>query len=646
MRICIMKKKPILISLNTRHTHAGLACAMLQGFWQRVHGRCPIDRIDHDLNMGTDALVQELILRNPPLVGFSTYIWSLHQVLAVSGALKAAHPETFILLGGPEVGHRADAILRDHPWVDAIIRGEGEAAFEELMLRFTSGTGIAGVAGVSHRRGSEIIHEADRPFIEDLDTIPSPFQLGLYGKGNGFTYYEASRGCPYRCSYCLSSVTGPWRSFSLDRVFADIDWFVASDYQQVRFADRTFNQDPKRAAAVLRHILQRQTGRIQFHLELKADILNQELLDLLGEAPPDLFHLEIGVQTTDPATLRAVSRAPNVELLAEKIRQLRTHTRCHIHLDLLAGLPGETFDLFLRSLDEALSWNPDTVQVGWVKVLRGTALEENVRKGELACSPMPPYAVVKTHWLSAEDLVLIQDIGKMVEGIGNSGRFRRTLDTLVSTCFQGAPSAMYRALAHFWRETKRPFYQFGPDAVRDGLTLFIAGLDCPDPILRTLQDLIRHEHRLTQKVPSGAAGPAPSFPKCGDTPAFKLVPGHRVFWYETDPLTRPDRDAAKTDPAMVYPIVYFHETDLSKTPHTEVLDLPLPDRFVLAGAAAGAGLLSIATAWTNAGFDPEPTSAWQEREARLLAAGRLFDPAARRKPRSSDDARPARGHGE
>lgn len=626
-------KNPILVSLNTRHTHAGLACAMLQGFWQRVPDRRQIDRIDHDLNMGTDSLAQELILRSPLLVGFSTYIWSLHHVLAVSGALKAACPDTFIILGGPEVTHQDEFLMKRHPWIDAVIRGEGEATFEELMLRLESGSGFSGVAGLTHRKNDEIIREPDREFISDLDIIPSPFQLGLYGRGNGFTYYEASRGCPYRCSYCLSSVNGPWRSFSLDRVCADLDWFIDSDYKQVRFADRTFNQDTRRAAAIIRHILDHHKGNVQFHLELKADILDDELLALLGQAPADLFHLEIGVQTTDPQTLKAVSRAPDVVRLAENIKRLRARTKCHIHLDLLAGLPGETYTLFLASLDEAISWKPDTVQVGWVKILRGTALERNVEAGELVCAPLPPYAVVRTNWLSAEEMVKVQDIGKIVEGIGNPGRFGLTLDTLMRMRFKNVPSAMYESLATFWRTNRKPFYQFGPEAVRDGLALFIASLELSMSEQAIITDILSHEYRLTQKVPSGKSLPAPAFPT-GETGAkLRLVPGLRVFWYSTDPLAEHSFPVPSALPEHPWPVVYAHETDLSKTPRTVVPALSLMDRFLLAGTAEGAGLDAIASAWKSLGYAEQPLSVWQAQETSLLVAGLLFDPKLRRKPR-------------
>ncbi|NLI79397.1 MAG: DUF4080 domain-containing protein [Candidatus Riflebacteria bacterium] len=539
------------------------------------------------MNRGYDSLLAELLRRRPTFVAFAAYIWSLPMAISLSGALAAAFPGVRIIFGGPEASFAAPELLQAHPWIEAVVRGEGEATFEDLLNRILAGSALEGIPGLSLRVGGGIRQEPDRPLLDPLDSLPSPFQMGLFGRGTGFTYYESTRGCPYRCAYCLSSVLGPLRAFSLERVKADLDWFFQSDFTQVRFADRTFNQNPRRAAAIVEHILRGNQRQMGFHFELKADALEDAFIDLLAEAPPGMFHLEIGVQSTHMPTLEAVNRVSDLERLTATVHRLREKTRCHIHLDLLAGLPKEDFSAFRRSLDDGFRMRPTTIQVGLVKVLKGTALEESVQRGELAYAPSPPYAVVRSAWLRPEEIVTIQEIGKLVEGVHNPGRFANSLRFLIRRAFAGSPALFFERLAGFWRTTGRLFHSFGPEGVTQGLLEFARGLTLAPPIETGFEALLQHDFRLTQKVPSGRPGPVPTFPRSGVPPRWKLAPGLRVFWYPVDILALLQSDettdqAAEEAPA---PAIYGYETDLSMVPRTRSLDLPLAERLVLAFVA-------------------------------------------------------------
>ncbi|RCK77844.1 MAG: Fe-S oxidoreductase [Candidatus Ozemobacter sibiricus] len=631
-------------------------------------GRPPLTRLDLDMNRGFDALAQELILLRPTVAAFASYIWSQPLAVALAGALKAAFPEVCIIFGGPEASFGAPDLLQNHPWIDLVIKGEGEVTFEEVLLRVLAREDCAGIPGVVRRLGPPSappppsgsrspssteqgaptwVMEPDRPPIQTLDSIPSPFQSGLYGKGHGFTYYESTRGCPYRCAYCLSSVLGPLRSFSLDRVKADLDWFFASDFTQVRFADRTFNQDPARAAAIIEHILRGNTRQIGFHFELKADTLDERLIDLLGEAPPDLFHLEIGVQSTHHPTLAAVDRRSDLSRLRENVIRLRERTRCHVHLDLLAGLPQEDLPAFRRTLDDAFRMRPSTIQVGLVKVLKGTALATAARRGDLAHAPQPPYAVVRTRWLDPAEVVRIQDIGKLVEGIHNPGRFSASLAFLIREAYNNSPSSFYEALADFWRKSGRPFYQFGPEAVAEGLRTFVAAQpEVTDQHRRAFEALLAHEARLAQKVPSGPPGPRPAFPAPTRSPTWRLAPGLRIFWYPTDPLAllatstaqvppqeRPRSWAASCHPA---PVVYQYETDLSRPPRTIALDLPLRERLVLAFIDLDLAPESFSAAAQLVGQGETPPQEWTQALDVVKEKGFVWN--VQRLPKSSRSA--------
>ncbi|MFZ2955334.1 MAG: DUF4080 domain-containing protein [Candidatus Ozemobacteraceae bacterium] len=623
----------VLAAINTRHTHSSLSLACLQSFWNRIPGRTPIVHLDFDMNRGTEALIQELILLRPRFLGFSVYIWSLISTLAVSGAVKAALPDTRIIFGGPEVSFDTERLMKENPWIDGIVRGEGEETFEMILERFLKNESWDGIEGFTHRKGGEIVVEPERPVLRNLDALPSPFLDGMYGTGQGFTYYEASRGCPYRCTYCLSSVLGPVRHFSLERVKKDLDWFMKSDFTQVRFADRTFNQDIERAGAVVQHILENNTRQVAFHFELKADLLTDEFIDLLGKGAPGLFHLEIGVQSTYEPALDAVGRKTDLVKLAERIQALRERTGCHIHLDLLAGLPGEDFARFKQTLNDAHAWQPSSIQVGLVKVLKGTALCRHVERGELFCAPYPPYAVQRSKWLTAEEVIRCVDIAKMVEGIGNAGRFSRTLQFLSRGIFSGNWAEMYQALAAFWRESGKTFHSFGPEVVRDGLSSFIGSLRLSAENDARSRALILHEYRLNQKVPSGKLGPQPQTPSLGDKPLDKRRSGLKPFWYFGDPLEMEVSDFQRLSehPAscLATPVIYSYQTDLSLPPETQVLNLPLVERFVLALLDQVSSLAMLVEAWKNTGRTECPEAAFKDALDKLRAAGLLYQPRTR-----------------
>jgi len=574
-------KNIILVGLNTRHTHSSLALASLQAFWNRLPGRQQINRLDFDLNQNLDSLINELILRKPTMVGFSTYIWNLHQTVTTAGSIKAAFPETLILLGGPEVSFQSRLIMQRYPWVDVVVRGEGEKTLEDLILHHLDDFEIEKIQGIDYRENDRLYSTTDRPLIENLDVIPSPFQIGIYGLGKGFTYYESSRGCPFKCSYCLSSVLGNVRYFSLERVFADLDWFMKSEYTQIRFADRTFNLDQKRALRIIEYIIRNNKKRINFHFEIKADILSDEIIDLFAQAPADFFHLEIGVQSTHSPALQAVARTADLENAGRKIRQLINRTKCHIHLDLLAGLPHEDFKNFKKTLNETFSWTPTSIQVGMVKVLHGTSLENAVKSGDISCAPLPLYQVVKSRWLDPDELILILDMGKLVEGIFNPGKFKNTLLLLARFIFDGDLSNLFEHLARYWRGTGKPFFQFSPDNIYRAILDYVSNTALAQPLKMAIESMLLHEFRLTQKVPSGKSAETNHVSKEHAKAQYKLRPGLKSFWYEIDPLTimeQKDIQAIVIKPA---PVIYSYETDLSRIPNTFIIAKSLRDRLVL-----------------------------------------------------------------
>lgn len=346
----------------------------------------------------TDIL-REIYDENPKIILFSVYIWNVEITFKLIKELKKLLPTTKVVIGGPEVMYRKNSILSEHPEIDTVLIGDGETAIAEYL-------GI----------------ETSLPDNCSLDHIPFPYNdADIENSRNQIIYYESSRGCPFSCSYCMSSIEKQVRYFSLERVIQDIDYFMKHKVKLVKFVDRTFNLDKERYYSIWEHIINNHNGITTFHFELSGDLLTKEDLALLKKSPPNAIQLEAGVQSSHLPTLQAIKRYTNLEKLQSNMAQIKDNI--HLHVDLIAGLPLEDLETFGKSFDYAMSLNPNMLQLGFLKILSGTEMEQiaNATTGYLYLS-VPPYEVTATPWLSFEDICLLKDIDKTVDIYFNSGR--------------------------------------------------------------------------------------------------------------------------------------------------------------------------------------------------------------------------------
>ncbi|PKL39483.1 MAG: hypothetical protein CVV41_20820 [Candidatus Riflebacteria bacterium HGW-Riflebacteria-1] len=631
----------IAAAINTRHTHSALALAYLKAYWQTDPERPEMAICEYDLNQTNEGIIADLILKSPDILAFSVYIWSLSRTLDIAGAVKAALPDTIIVLGGPEVSYNSEMLMQRYGYLDFIIRGEGEVSFAELLTAIIAGNATNDIAGITWRNGTNIQTNPDRELIADLDIIPSPFQAGFYKEKHSFTYYEASRGCPSKCSYCLSSVLGRLRHLSVERVEADLDWFFNSDYRQVRFADRTFNHDRARARRIISYIKANNHRNINIHFEIQADFLSEDIIELLADAPEGMFHLEIGVQSTNPIALAAVNRRFDLAVLKDRVLQLRKRTKCYLHLDLLGALPYDSLGDFLKSLDDVWLLEPHSIQISLVKVLRGTPLESSSESLELFSMPAPPYTILRTRWLNSSETIHIQDIGKLVEGIYNCQRYPKSLSYIVKHLFSGSASCFFSRLADYWRDSGLQFYNFSPENIARYLQAFVENMDSTSTAARMLPSLLEHELRMTQKVPV-SSNPAvnPLFENVVRKTHYRLQAGCKALWYEYDPLLLSAEQLDQAATLSPVPVIYRFEKDLSLTPDVEVLEPGHCGSFIMAAVQARSEQAGWAPTWQRL-WPNLPVPNFAEALEKLVESGLLYEQAGAQNNirRSSDEIR-------
>jgi radical SAM superfamily enzyme YgiQ (UPF0313 family) len=383
-----------------------------------------------NINQPYSTVVRGIYESGADMVLFSTYIWNRDFVFRVAAETRQVCPNILIGMGGPEVSWSSRQTFGECASVDFLVCGEGEESFCDLIDRVNHGENIEGTPGIRTRKTDTFI---PRKMIQDLDDIPFPYTSAVmdFDAENRIVYYESSRGCPFSCAYCLSSIDKSIRYYSLERVLSDIDFFIDNGIPLVKFVDRTFNLDPTRYMAIWEHIRERHNGKTLFHFEIAAEFLSEEALTFLQTMPEGSIQFEIGIQSINAKTLETVGRPAHPDALAKKIRAIPEHI--HVHVDLIAGLPHEDIESFSRSFNYAFDLHPGMLQLGFLKILSGTEMEKLAKAmPEYIYSPTPPYEVLSSPSVSYEDMLMLKDIEHIVDSWYNSGLMKKTLEEIVS----------------------------------------------------------------------------------------------------------------------------------------------------------------------------------------------------------------------
>ncbi|MEG0214582.1 MAG: B12-binding domain-containing radical SAM protein [Hungatella sp.] len=456
--------KFLLVAINAKYIHSNLGVYSLQAYAaQRLAEQASswtIEIGEYTINHQMELILKDIYRRKPDAIGCSCYIWNIGYMRDLIRDLHKLRPKMQIWLGGPEVSYDAAQVLRDEPGVTGIMVGEGEETFAQLMESYGHGAADCetlpapawyGVNGLVFR-GSDgaIVTNPIRP-VMDMSRIPFAYR-NLDGFEHKIIYYESSRGCPYSCSYCLSSIDKAVRFRDLSLVKTELDFFLEHRVSQVKFVDRTFNCKKSHALAIWSYILEHDNGITNFHFEISADILEEEELAIMRQMRPGLIQLEIGVQTSNPQTIREIRRTMDLDKLRSIVSWINQGHNIHQHLDLIAGLPYEGYESFVRSFHEVYAMRPEQLQLGFLKVLKGSYMAEMAEAYELIYQSRPPYEVLSTKWICYEELLRLKAVEEMVEVYYNSGQFRRTIESLEGE-FSSA-FAMFTALADYYEEEK------------------------------------------------------------------------------------------------------------------------------------------------------------------------------------------------
>ncbi len=423
-----MSKKVLLTSLNSKYVHSNLA---LKYLYMAAADECDgLEIREFTINNSRDYIFNELVMGDYDAVCFSCYIWNIEKTTELAADLKKARPQVSILFGGPEVSYDSVQFMQDHPFLDFLIYGEGEEVFASWCREFCGSGKYSGIPGLVWRAEDVVMNDPAPP----LAFCETKFPYGAFPcESDKVIYYEASRGCPFNCSYCISSLDRRIRELPVSRVKEDLAFFLRQNVKQVKFLDRTFNWDRKRSLELFRFLIDNDNGITNFHFEVCADLLDDEIFDVLKEARHDLFQFEIGIQSTHGPTLAAVNRSTDVEKVKTNVLRLLDLGNAHIHVDLIAGLPHEDYATFRKSFNDVYGLGADNLQLGFLKLLKGTEIREKSGAYNYQYMDKAPYQVISNDFMTAQELCRLKQIEEVLDLYNNRGGFKASLDYAIET---------------------------------------------------------------------------------------------------------------------------------------------------------------------------------------------------------------------
>lgn len=533
--------KILLVAVNAKYIHSNLAVYDLRAYAKAYQkADVQIEIAEYTINHRTDDILAGIYRAKPDVLCFSCYIWNLSCVEELSCEYHKLCPGVPVWAGGPEVSYETESFLKEHPEMTGVMIGEGEQTFLELCEYYAQKadekmqrggtvehTDVLGrqnaaahidkqgqrnavvelseIAGIAYRTGEEICFTAARGSV-DLSTIPFCYDE-IEDTGNRIIYYESSRGCPFRCSYCLSSVEKQLRFRDIGLVKQELSVFLERKVKQVKFVDRTFNCNHAHALEIWTFLKEHDNGVTNFHFEISADLLTEEELALLAGMRKGLVQLEVGVQSTNDATIAEIHRTMELGRLKEVVGRIQSAGNIHEHLDLIAGLPYEDYTAFSRSFDEIYALKPDQLQLGFLKVLKGSYMYEHAAEYGLIYRSRPPYEVLSTNWLDFPELLAIGRVEEMLEVYYNSGQYEMTMK-LLETQFESA-FAMFERMGEFY--DKKGYFQMSHSRVRRAEILLEFAKEYAPEAVRALEESLVFDLYYRENIgnrPAWAAEPS------------------------------------------------------------------------------------------------------------------------------------------